>query len=115
MKRTILFSLLTMMALLGLWACGGNSARDTGDHFLEATSKGDYAQAKEYATKASWEALDMLANNGNDKKLHPDKIEFLDINVIEDRATYSYKENDSIKNLSLVKEDGKWKVALKKN
>ena len=115
MKRILPLSILLFAMLTLLWACGAGGPRDVAEHFLDATSHGDYAKAKEYASKSSAKSLDMLAGIPNEKSAHPDKIEYVDMNVIDDRATYSYKENDSLKNLSLIKEDGKWKVAWSKN
>ncbi len=109
-----LFITLVCMLALG-WACSSGGPRDVAEHFLEATSHGDYAKAKEFASKNSAKSLDMLAGIPNEKAAHPDKIEYVDMNVIDERATYSYKENDSLKNLSLIKEDGQWKVAWSKN
>lgn len=110
-----IFALVVLTVLLSFSACGDNNPRSVGDAFLEAVSHGDFVKAKTYVTTKSLPALDMLAQNSAGKPAATSTIKFVDINVINDQATYAYNDDGVEKYLTLVQENGEWKVQLSKN
>jgi hypothetical protein len=115
MTRTLKFSVIALLAVVVLWACGGASGpKAVGEKFLNAIAKGDIDGAKKFATKESESALALLASTAEEKKAKPDKIEVGEVKEEGDKATLSYKENGTDKTLNLVKEGADWKVAYTK-
>jgi hypothetical protein len=93
----------------------GEGPKEVGDKFLQAYAKGDLETCKEYATKDSHAALDMLKGQMDAKKSKPSKIEIGEIDDNTISATLKYKEDGVDKELNLSKEDEKWKVSWAKS
>lgn len=103
-----------------LFACssGGDSPKAVADNFLKSLNKMDYEGAKKYGTEDTGKLLDMI---GGLAKMMPDsakkekKYEIVDEKIEGDKATVNYKDEDGSQTLNLVKQDGKWKVAMSKD
>jgi hypothetical protein len=115
MKRSFALSLIALVGVLVLWACGGAAGpKEAGEKFLNAMAKGDIETAKKYATEDSHSAIDMMAASAITKAANPDKIELGDVKEEGDKATLSYKENGTDKSLELKKVNGEWKAVYTK-
>src|SRR5829696_4917349 len=103
-----------------LVACSGNSPKSAAKKFLDKMNEMDFDGAKKYGTEDTGKMLDMLSGFA---KMMPDsakkevKTEITSEKIEGDKATCTYKEEgrDGEQVLHLVKEDGKWKVAMSKD
>ncbi len=117
MTRTLKISAIALLGALVLWACGGGAktSKDVGTAFLEALAEGDFSTAKDYATKDSQEALDMMETMGGGETTgSKDDIKVGEVKEDGDKATLMYTEKGEEKTLDMVKEDGEWKVKYSK-
>ena len=104
-----------------LIACGGgDSPKSVAENFLKALNKMDYETAKKYGSEDTGKLLDMMSGFA---KMMPDSarqernFEIKDEKIDGDKATVTYLESgeDGEQSLSLVKVEGKWKVAMSKD
>ncbi|MFM2377066.1 MAG: hypothetical protein RLZZ165_2163, partial [Bacteroidota bacterium] len=87
MKRTLKFSAVALLAVLVLWACGGEGGpKAVAEGFLNAMAKGDIEGAKKFASKDAQSSLDMMAASAEAKKANPDKIEDIEVKEDGDKA-----------------------------
>lgn len=115
MKRSFALSVIALVGVMILWACGGASGpKAAGENFLNAMAKGDIETAKKYATEDSHSALDMMVASAITKAAKPDVIELGDVTEDGDKATLKYKENGEDKTLELKKVEGEWKAVYSK-
>ena len=115
--RTIRNSFLVLMTLslaTIFTSCGGQKNEATGpkqvaQSFLDKMATGDFEGAKEFATDASRQNLDMMASMGDDGM---GECTVTDVKVDGDNATatYSMKNSDKSMSMDMVKVDGNWKV-----
>lgn len=117
MRTKSLFSLF--IALIAV-ACGAGSATPSqvAEKFLTHTNKMEFKEAKEYSTKATGEMLDMVAGMAGMMGEQPPAPSFkITGETIEgETATVTYRTEgkDADESVSLIKEDGKWKVNMNK-
>ncbi len=114
MRRTLTFSALALAAICILWACSSDNPASIAEKFLSAMAVGDYAAAKQYASKDSQAALDMLIQNPEAQTLEEIEIEVDKEEITGDQASVTYLENGRPKTLLLIKEDQQWRVAFSK-
>jgi hypothetical protein len=107
---------LATVLVAALWACGGaGNAKEIGEKFLIAYAQGDIATAKQYATRDAQRTMGLVFGSASIQKSNPDKIKIGQLQEDGDMATLAYNENGVDKTLSLLKEDGLWKVAWSKD
>ncbi len=115
MKRSIVLSVIALVGVMVLWACGGATGpKAAGENFLNAMAKGDIETAKKYATEDSHSALDMMVASAITKAAKPDVMTYGDVTEDGDKATLAYTENGDDKTLELKKVDGEWKAVYAK-
>ena len=116
MKRSFALSVIALVGVMVLWACGGAAGpKAAGENFLNAMAKGDIETAKKYATEDSHQALDMMVAIAITKAAKPDVMTYGDVTEDGDKATLKYTENGTDKSLELKKVDGEWKAVYAKN
>ena len=124
MKKIILAVAVISTAFLFSCKSGGSDPNAVLTSFFEALSQKDIAAARKLATEDSKSMLDMvemgmkMSNDTKEtEKYDKDKVEFGDEKIDGDKATVPVKEKKSGKtlNFSLIKEIGKWKVAMDKS
>jgi len=112
--------LIPCLLFFVLVACTGHSPKGVAEEYLKAFNKQDYEKAKKYATEDTQKLLDMFTSLA---ALTPDSLKRdLDFTVVGERiqgdtAYVDYKSEGSSKlqSLTLLKVDGKWKVAASKD
>ncbi len=117
MTRTLKVSAIAIIGAMVLWACGSKELgpKETGEKFLKALAEGDYATAKNYASKSSQESLDMLEKmSGGESSGSADDIVVGEVKEDGEKATLAYTEKGAEKTLNLVKEDDAWKAQFDK-
>lgn len=116
MKRSIVLSVIALVGVMVLWACGGAAGpKAAGESFLNAMAKGDIETAKKFATEDSHSALDMMVASAITKAAKPDVMTYGDVKEDGDKATLAYTENGKDKSLELKKVDGEWKAVYAKS
>lgn len=123
--RKLVFG-LSMMASLLLVSCSGGGPEGTVEQFVKHTSKGEFEEAKKYGTESTNGLLSMAqqfagAQAAEMKEKNKDvKVEIVTSDIKDSIATVKYKvtgvadpSNDE-KEIKLVKQDGEWKVDMKK-
>lgn len=116
--KKVLFTLGIALALVSCSKGPESSAKN----FAENMAKGDFTEAKKYATSQTGALLDMVQTMGGDKlsdlaKENKDyKFVMVKDSIVGDSVawvTYTTKEgNEDVMNL--VKENGEWKVSMGK-
>jgi hypothetical protein len=109
-----------------MFSCGGGSSDNPGDvakDFLTALSNQDYDKAKDFGTEETGQILDMIKGMASmipAEEVEADKadIKTLKMGEVEidgDKAVVHYgTDKKTGEKLDMVKVDGKWKVAMKK-
>lgn len=123
--RKLVFG-LSMLASLLLVSCSGGGPEGTVKQFVTHTSKGEFEEAKKFGTESTNGLLSMAQQFGGSqaaemKEKNKDvKVEIVSSDVKDSVATVKYKvsgvanpSNDE-KEMNLVKQDGEWKVDMKK-
>lgn len=117
---------LSMMASLLLVSCSGGGPEGTVKQFVAHTSKGEFEEAKKYGTESTNGLLSMAQQFGGSqaaemKEKNKDvKVDIISSDVKDSIATVKYKvtgianPSDEEKELNLVKQNGDWKVDMKK-
>jgi hypothetical protein len=113
------YLLIPVLVLFMAGCSSSNEPKDVAKSFLEALAKGDIDGAKKNASASAVKVLDTIkamGAMGADQMKNPEfKFTFVSEAIEGDEATIIYKdEKDQEKTISLVKEDGKWKVDFKK-
>ena len=135
MKKAMILAALCAAVLAG---CGPKTPEAVAQKFLETAMTGDMDAAKKYMSKDAVKALDgieAMAMKMDEKKYKEEKeqkkkemqekakgvkIEKKDVKVDGDKATVTFKlskegeKEAEEEKIDLVKEDGEWKVAMKK-
>jgi hypothetical protein len=115
------FQLIFVVFSAIMLSCGsGDSPKAVAENFLKAMNKMDYETAKKYGSEDTGRLLDMMSGFA---RMMPDSarkersFEMKDEKIEGDRATVTYTQSDSNEeqSLSLIKVDGKWKVAMTKD
>lgn len=122
MKNTIkLLGGALVAAVILFTSCGGGaeSPKDVAQKFITALENKNYDEAANYGTedtKKMVSSLKQFASMMGDQKTEKKEFEFGEAKVEGDNATVPYKEKGSEKeqNVKLVKQDGKWLVAMTK-
>ncbi len=108
-----------------MFSCGGGSSDNpqaVAEEFLTALNDQDYDKAKELGTESTVQMLTMIesmagmAPEGEDLDMGADmdSIEWGDVEIDGDEAVVHYTLEGSKEKMDLVKQDGKWKVDMKK-
>lgn len=123
-RRVVTISSYILFAGLFLFSCSrGDSPREVAETFLGYYGNNDFERAKDLGTEETDRLLDMLSGF---KKMVTDSTEMEEHNysIVSEKiegnvATYTYEDKNKgseavQESLTLVKEDGKWKVAMNK-
>lgn len=111
--KKILFIALTAI----LFVSCSSGPEGVAKKFTENISKGKIDDAKKYCTSQSGAILDMMKSmNLNKADLHPDyKFTMIKDSIVEDKAWVTYNSANGKEDvMTLVKENGEWKVSLGK-
>lgn len=121
-KLTSVFSILIVG--LFLFSCSReDSPREVAETFLGYIGNNDFERAKDLGTEETDRLMDMLSGF---KKMVSDSTEMEEHNysIVSEKiegnvAVYTYEDKNKgpeagLESLTLVKEDGKWKVAMNK-
>jgi len=99
-----------------------DTPKSVAEKFMNALNKQDFETAKKYGTEDTGKLLDMMSGLAKmgasaDTVSKERKVEMLTEKIEGDKATVTYKMEDKAgeEPLSLVKQDGKWKVAMSKD
>ena len=104
---------------LALWlaACGNNTPKGIATKFLECLATKEYDQAKEYCTLQAAAVVEMARRMDSERLPEPGRYQVLRDTVVGNHAWVFYKEkkgaDDETIKMSMVKEEGKWKVDAK--
>jgi len=115
-----LFAILFMALPILIYSCsGGGSPSQVADKFLNALQDGDFETAKKYSTEKSQDFLGDLAEMYKSMEVMDLDHETKDITVTNesidgDKSIVSYTEDGDSMEITLVKENGSWKVAFDK-
>ncbi|MCK9611536.1 MAG: DUF4878 domain-containing protein [Bacteroidales bacterium] len=127
-KSVVSFFLLVIFSLL-IFSCktrqkNENQAAETAVKFLKHLAKFEFDQARMYGTETTSKTIDMISmmyemskKNGKEADFQPKDINVEVIKTAIDgkNAIVNYKnENGEIKQVELVKVNGKWLVNMKK-
>lgn len=120
MIKTLKFTLVAALAIVVLWACNsGEAPKVVAEKFLKAYTAHDYAAAKELCTEDGKKVVETIEGMslGLTQKTSPAEFEITSEEVNGDNATVGYKmkETGAENKISLVKQDGKWMVAVTKD
>jgi hypothetical protein len=122
--KKVFFSIVAVLALaVSLVSCSNNSPKASAEKFLNGLNHMDYEAAKSVSTEETKKMLDMMSQltammpdstKENAKKV---KVTMGKEDVNGDKATVSYttSEDTTSRNLTLVKQNGKWLVQWSKN
>ena len=114
MKKILFLFLITVFAI----SCGtGGSPESVAKNFTENLAKGNYTEAKKYATESSGQMIDLLATLGGEIKNSDSNFKFKATSeeIDGNEATVYYINEDGEEDtVELVKVDGKWKVSISK-
>ncbi len=92
------------------------SPKDVAKNFVEAVAHNQYDKAEEYVTDTGKAMIEMARQMGqplNNGRV-PKKIEVVEEKVNGDFAVVKISVDGRIETLNLVKEDGEWKVHMRK-
>ncbi len=115
---------LSGLLLIVFFSCNrGDSPREVAETFLGYMAANDFERAKELGTEETDRLMDML--NGFKKMVSDStQLEEHNFSIVAEKiegnvATYTYEDKNKgpeagVESLTLVKEDGKWKVAMNK-
>lgn len=114
MKKLLVLLLISVAFV----SCDTNSPKETARKFTESMAKGDMVEAKMYMTPGTASLLDMAMKMSNDSiPRYPDfKFDMIKDSIVGDTAawvTYISPMGNQ-EELSLVKQDGQWKVTMGK-
>lgn len=122
--KKVFFSIVAVVALaVSLVSCNNNSPKASAEKFLNGLNHMDYEAAKSVSTDETKKMLDMMSQltammpdstKENAKKV---KVTMGKEDVNGDKATVAYttSEDTTSRNLTLVKQNGKWLVQWSKN
>ncbi len=126
MKNLFRITLVLLFAAF-LGACGSsNSPEGVAEEFLTHLGNQDYEKAKELGTENTVQMLTMIESMGgmaesmggeakkDSAKGLPDDFEITNSEVDGDNALVTYTADGKEEELNLVKQDGQWKVDMKK-
>lgn len=113
MKKLIQI-LVAVLAVVTLVSCGKKGPEPVAEKFLEHMNKREFAEAKKLGTEATGQMLDFLASFPAEEPVEPIVVTDMKCEVVEDKATCTYKANDKEENINLVKVEGAWKVDMPK-
>lgn len=119
MMKTVMKIMLLLCFALLLTGCGDKPA-SVAEKFSTALAKGDFTEAKKYATSNTGQLLDFLAGLGPEANKMAENNDFKFVLIKEeingDKATVFFKDGVSGKEdtLAMVKVDGKWKADVPK-
>ena len=110
-----------------MFSCGGGSSSNpqaVAEEFLTALSEQDYENAKELGTENTVQMISLIEGmagmageaEGEDLDMSMDigEVEWGEVEVDGDQAVVHYTAEGQEEKLDLVKQDGKWKVEMKK-
>jgi hypothetical protein len=121
-----LLSLLLIAGSLLLVSCSSDSPKTVVEKFTKAMSEGDYATAKKYADKQTVELLGALEAMA---KISPEEVakttketkelyKSFEVTKVEENGdtakVYTKTAQGEGETYDLKKEDGKWRVSMKK-
>lgn len=114
MKFAVKIMFILFCALL-LTGCGEKPA-SVAEKFTNALAKGDFEEAKKYATDNAGQMLDFIAGLGGGEKKQNFKFVLIKEEIEGDKATVYFKDGVSggEESIILVKKDGKWKAEIPK-
>lgn len=118
--RLVSIFLISALYLFVLSCRKGDSPHEVADTFLGYYGSNEFNKAKDYGTEETVRVLDMMA--GLNKMLPDSAVVETKFEIVSEKtegnvATVMYKasgSNESPKPLTLVKEEGKWKVSMNK-
>ncbi len=124
MKKVI--AVIAFLSMAMLVSCSGNGPEGVAQKFLEATSNGEFAEAKKYCDETTAGMIGMMEGMVTPEKKEEIKKEDLKVQiksseVKEDKATVKYTttsktkpEPSEEKELKLIKVGDDWKVTMGK-
>jgi hypothetical protein len=110
MKTTFSRWLLPLFLTLCLSACAGKSPKSVAERYLTAIQVGDYKGAQQFASAESQEPLAALAEQKLPVGDHLPKFEMGEEVISGERAVVEFKQDGNPHLLSLIQENGEWKV-----
>ncbi|XZF12710.1 hypothetical protein ACTHGU_13060 [Chitinophagaceae bacterium MMS25-I14] len=122
--KKVLFSIVAVLALaVSLVSCNSNSPKASAEKFLNGLNHMDYESAKSVSTEETKKMLDMMSQltamlpDSSKETAKKVQVKIGEEKVNGDKATVSYttSEDTTAKQLTLVKEKGKWLVQWTKN
>jgi len=113
-KKLILSALLLVSSFI-LFGCG-SSPRDAAEGFYACMADADFEGAKEYASPATQQLLDLVASMGKDNMEKQDfDITFVSETIDGDSAVVIFRDEAGDEQpIDMTKIDGEWKVDVKK-
>ncbi len=125
MKTTLLSLLFISIAIIGCNNEDAGNPETVLQSFFDAMSKRDIESARQYATKESKPLLDMMSMISKlDSNSSIESSRYLKENIVIGKVKYQgdeaivevkHKNEPDKMDFTLVKEDGKWKVAFDLN
>lgn len=120
MNRILKTFVIALLSAVITSCGGGDSPKSVAENFLKAMNKMDFETAKKYGSEDTGKLLDMMSSFA---KLMPDSakkersFEMKDEKINGDKATVTYVSSgeEGEQTVSLIKVDGKWKVAMGKD
>lgn len=114
MKKVLLFLFVSVLFV----SCNTNSPQATAEKFTQSMANGDMESAKKYVTTGTASLLDMVTKmSGDSIPKYPDfKFKMIKDSIVGDTAawiTYTSPIGNQ-EELTLVKQDGQWKVSMGK-
>jgi hypothetical protein len=116
--RRVKISSLFLISTFLVCCVVSNNPKDVAEHFIKASIRMDFKDAKKYATPETAKMLDFVQNitaktKANTSTLKDMKIEMGEESIKGDDATVKYKKEGSSEEyyINLKKIDGKWLVA----
>lgn len=119
MKQLLKLGFVLLAAVVLFNACGGSGdPKPVAEKFLKHLNAQEYDKAKEYATESTATLLDMMAGMSDmadeDATAEETEIVMGECTVDGDNATCNYTADGAEESIDLVKQDGEWKVDMKK-
>lgn len=118
-KISSMLSISLIMLFLIITSCSNeNKPEVVAEKFLTHLSKGEYEEAKLYATENTKTLLNFIKNNSSttkkDDKSSEEKFEHVKTIINGDEAVCTFKKDSIEEKIPMKKVDGKWLVDLKK-
>ncbi|MBK9449642.1 MAG: DUF4878 domain-containing protein [Bacteroidetes bacterium] len=110
MKTTFSRWLVPLVLTIFLSACAGKSPKSVAERYLTAIQVGDYKGAQQFASAESQAPLAELAAKNQAIGDHIIQFEVGEEKISGERAVVEFKQDGNPHILSLIQENGEWKV-----